>query len=119
MRNRISPIYEPGLSELMTKNIEVGRLSFTSSYEEGFHEVDAIYDSFHGDRIVIETNSEKAAKIVEEVNRPFGVPVYKTDIRSAEMIKYASNAFSAMKISSLMKMEILVKLLVLMKNKWH
>ena len=47
----------------------------------------------------IGTNSEKAAKIVEEVNRPFGVPVYKTDIRSAKMIKYASNAILAMKIS--------------------
>mgnify|MGYP003430435520 FL=1 len=43
MRNGISPIYEPGLSELMRKNIEAGRLSFTSNHEDGFHEADVIY----------------------------------------------------------------------------
>ena len=42
---------------------------------------------------------KKHANIIEEINKPFGVPVYKTDIRSAEMIKYASNAFLATKIS--------------------
>ncbi len=178
MRKGISPIYEPGLSELMKKNIEAGRLTFTCNHEEGFNEADviyiavgtpenedgsanltyvidvattialtakqdtivvtkstvpvgtnnrlqqiinhnklyhihievvsnpeflkegsAIYDSFHADRIVIGANSEEAAKIIEEVNRPFGISVYKTDVRSAEMIKYASNAFLATKIS--------------------
>ena len=69
------------------------------SNPEFLKEGSAIYDAFHGDRIVIGTNSEIAAKVMEEVNRPFGIPVYKTDIRSAEMIKYASNAFLAMKIS--------------------
>ena len=43
MRQGISPIYEPGLEELMIKNMEVGRLSFTSSYEEAFREVEVIY----------------------------------------------------------------------------
>ena len=43
MRHGISPIYEPGLSELMSKNIEAGRLSFSSNHEEGFHEADVIY----------------------------------------------------------------------------
>ena len=36
---------------------------------------------------------------MEEINKPFGIPIFKTDIRSAEMIKYASNAFLATKIS--------------------
>lgn len=178
MKKGISPIYEPNLSELMKKNIEAGRLAFTTNYEEGFNEAQiiyiavgtpenddgsanlhyveqvattialtakqdtivvtkstvpvgtndrlqqiidytklyhisievvsnpeflkegsAIFDSFHGDRIVIGTTSEKAATILEEVNRPFNIPIYKTDIRSAEMIKYASNAFLATKIS--------------------
>lgn len=69
------------------------------SNPEFLKEGSAIFDSFHGDRIVIGANSEKAAAVLEEVNRPFDIPIYKTDIRSAEMIKYASNAFLATKIS--------------------
>ncbi|SEP75922.1 UDPglucose 6-dehydrogenase [Virgibacillus subterraneus] len=178
MNNGISPIYEPGLSELMTKNIEKDRLFFTTDHANGFYNADAVYiavgtpekedgsadmkfvkqvaidiaidvskdtvvvtkstvpvgtndkikeviqanlvnnvridvvsnpeflkegsaieDSFNGDRIVLGSDSEYAANLIEEVNKGFGVPIYKTDIRSAEMIKYASNAFLATKIS--------------------
>ncbi|MGY0691411.1 UDP-glucose dehydrogenase family protein [Virgibacillus sp. FSP13] len=178
MKNGISPIYEPGLSELMTKNIDRNCLFFTTDHREGFQNADIIYiavgtpenedgsanlsfveqvakdiakhakqdtvvvtkstvpvgtnhklkqiintnlvqdvkvemvsnpeflkegsaihDSFHGDRIVIGSDSEKAATLLEEVNKPFGVAIYRTDIRSAEMIKYAANAFLATKIS--------------------
>lgn len=59
----------------------------------------AINDTFNGDRIVIGAENDKAASIIEQVNKPFSVPIFKTDIRSAEMIKYASNAFLATKIS--------------------
>ncbi|MBV7505578.1 UDP-glucose/GDP-mannose dehydrogenase family protein [Bacillus sp. sid0103] len=69
------------------------------SNPEFLREGSAIHDSFHGDRIVIGADSEEAASIIEEINKPFGVKIYKTDIRSAEMIKYASNAFLATKIS--------------------
>lgn len=178
MKNGISPIFEPGLSKLMTKNIEKGRLFFTTNHSTGFTNADVAYiavgtpekedgsadlrfvkrvakdiathvardtvvvtkstvpvgtndkikeviqanlaskvridvvsnpeflkegsaiaDSFNGDRIVVGSDSENAANLIEEVNKGFGVPVYKTDIRSAEMIKYASNAFLATKIS--------------------
>ncbi len=58
-----------------------------------------MHDTFYGDRIIIGTDSEHASKIMEEINKPFGIPIFKTDIRSAEMIKYASNAFLATKIS--------------------
>jgi UDPglucose 6-dehydrogenase len=179
MREGISPIYEPGLDELMKKNIRAGRLYFTTSHQEGIAGADviyiavgtpqkddgsanlqfvkeaakdiaahidkdgviivtkstvpvgtnykikrwiqeslkqdfqfdivsnpeflregsAIYDTFHGDRIVIGAENERAASIIEEINKPFGIPIFKTDIYSAEMIKYASNAFLATKIS--------------------
>lgn len=69
------------------------------SNPEFLREGSAILDTFQGDRIVIGAKSEKAANIVAEVNRPLNIPVYTTDIRSAEMIKYASNAFLATKIS--------------------
>ncbi|AEV21022.1 UDP-glucose 6-dehydrogenase ywqF [Geobacillus thermoleovorans CCB_US3_UF5] len=179
MKQGISPIYEPGLDELMKRNIERGRLHFTTSHEEAFRDAEviyiavgtpqkedgsadlrfveqaardigahierdgvviatkstvpvgtnekirawiqqhlqrpvrfdivsnpeflregsAIYDMFHGDRIVIGAGNERAAAVIEEVNKPFGIPIFKTDIYSAEMIKYASNAFLATRIS--------------------
>lgn len=178
MRKGISPIYEPGLEELMLQNIEENRLYFTTSHQEGFENAEvvyiavgtperedgsanlsyieqvakdiaknaqrdiivvtkstvpvgtnhyikqiisenlnenikievasnpeflregsSVYDTFNGDRIVVGSDSVEAANVIEEINKPFGIPVYKTDIRSAEMIKYASNAFLATKIS--------------------
>ena len=178
MRKGVSPIYEPGLEELMLQNIEENRLFFTTNHEEGFANAEVVYiavgtperedgsanlsyieqvakdiaanvshniivvtkstvpvgtnhyikqlitenlvkdikvevvsnpeflregssvhDTFNGDRIVIGADNEKAANVIEEINKPIGIPVYKTDIRSAEMIKYASNAFLATKIS--------------------
>lgn len=69
------------------------------SNPEFLREGSAIEDTFHGERIVIGSNSERAANVLEEINQPFQLPILKTDIRSAEMIKYASNAFLATKIS--------------------
>lgn len=178
MRRGKSPIYEPGLDTLMLKNIDAGRLKFTTDHSMAFEEVDviyiavgtpenedgtanltyvnqvikqiaqnikkniivvtkstvpvgtnhhiknklkeilpsnieaevvsnpeflregsAVYDIFNGDRIVIGADCEKASAIIRKVNEPFGIPIYETDICSAEMIKYASNAFLATKIS--------------------
>ncbi|MFP3357302.1 UDP-glucose dehydrogenase family protein [Planococcus citreus] len=178
MKQAISPIYEPGLGDLMARNIAAKRLNFTSDPQSGFKEAEVIYiavgtpenedgsanltyieqaakdiadhiendivivvkstvpvgtnhkikqlveaavkgrariavvsnpeflkegsaiqDTFYGDRIVIGSDDEPSARIVEAINEPFGVPVFHTDTRSAEMIKYASNAFLATKIS--------------------
>ncbi|WP_226645999.1 UDP-glucose dehydrogenase family protein [Mesobacillus subterraneus] len=71
----------------------------TVSTPEFLREGNAMYDFFYGDRIIIGTESEEAAKIVEQVFLPLKIPLIKTDTRSAEMIKYASNAFLATKIS--------------------
>ncbi|MFC3886457.1 UDP-glucose dehydrogenase family protein [Bacillus songklensis] len=178
MRDGISPIYEPGLDELIKKNIEAGRLHFTAFAEEAYRHKDIIYiavgtpenedgsanlqyveavasaiaehidqdvivvtkstvpvgtndrikqiieqkkkqnveveivsnpeflregsaihDTFHGDRIVIGAESERAAEKMRKLYEPFGLPIVVTNIRSAEMIKYAANAFLATKIS--------------------
>ena len=69
------------------------------SNPEFLREGSAIHDTFHGDRIVIGADDERAAAVVADIHRPFGIPIFQTDIRSAEMIKYASNAFLATKIS--------------------
>jgi UDPglucose 6-dehydrogenase len=178
MRNGISPIFEPGLDELMTKNIAKNRLRFETDYEIGFADTEvifiavgtpqkedgqaelkyvtavakaiaenvkndvivvtkstvpvgtneyilntikkhlvnpvevkvasnpeflregsAIHDTFHGDRLVIGADDQETADKLESIFTPLGIPVFHTDIKSAEMIKYASNAFLATKIS--------------------
>ncbi|MEH7345101.1 UDP-glucose/GDP-mannose dehydrogenase family protein [Bacillus sp. JJ1532] len=70
-----------------------------TSTPEFLREGTAIHDFFHSDRIVIGANMNEAALLIEQVYAPLQIPIIKTDIRSAEMIKYASNAFLATKIS--------------------
>lgn len=172
------PIYEPGLAEVVLKNIEEGRLSFTTSLTKGMKEAEIIFicvgtpqsdtgaadlsavwavakeigenlndykvivtkstvpvgtnekvkqiinDNLKGkidfdvasnpeflregcsvedmrntDRTVIGTESRKAFEILRKLYEHLGSPIVDADLRSAEMIKYASNAFLATKIS--------------------
>ena len=51
------------------------------------------------DRVVIGTDSEKAVEIMKKLYSPIKAPLIVTDIRSAELIKHASNAFLATKVS--------------------
>lgn len=62
----------------------------------------AIADFMKPDRIIIGTNSEKAREIMRELYAPYirqGNPIYFMDERSAELTKYAANAFLATKIT--------------------
>lgn len=176
LRQGISPIYEPGLEDLLSTNMASGRLHFTTSHQEGLNGAEviilavgtpqrqdgaadlsyleqaakdvsnylteksivvikstvpvgtnnsmkkkiedfcgfsiqmasnpeflrqgsAIQDTLRADRIVIGTESKVVAEKISEMYRPLGVPIFITDTKSAEMIKYASNAFLATKIS--------------------
>ena len=178
LKSGISPIYEPGLEELIRRNQREGRLDFTSSMEEAVskakvifiavgtppkangeanliyvehvsrdiarfmkdyrvivekstvpvhtgewvkrtislhntHKIDfdvvsnpeflregtAISDFMKPDRIVVGVESERAEKILMDLYKPLGCPILITDIKSAEIIKHASNSFLAMKIS--------------------
>jgi UDPglucose 6-dehydrogenase len=81
------------------------------SNPEFLREGSAVFDTFNPDRIVLGGNSQKAVGYMKElyapiVERQFAldkslppVPVLSTDLSSAEMIKYAANAFLATKIS--------------------
>ena len=66
---------------------------------EFLREGQAVRDTLQPDRIVIGSASEKAAKIVQLLYQALNAPCIITDTQSAELIKYASNAFLATKIS--------------------
>ena len=59
----------------------------------------AVHDTLHAARIIIGTESEKAEELLKEIYAPFNLPIVSVNRRSAEMIKYASNDFLALKIS--------------------
>ncbi|TPF15935.1 UDP-glucose dehydrogenase family protein [Priestia megaterium] len=176
MKAGVSPIYEPGLEELMNNNME--RLHFTTDYQSAYKDADVIFigvgtpeksdgsanlsyvynvaeqiavsiekdcvvvvkstvpigtndkienliksqlkhdvnvyvasnpeflsqgtavrDTLHTSRIVIGVEEEAAGETLKEVYKNFDAPIVVTNRKSAEMIKYASNDFLALKIS--------------------
>ncbi|MEW9671323.1 UDP-glucose/GDP-mannose dehydrogenase family protein [Ammoniphilus sp. 3BR4] len=59
----------------------------------------AVRDTLHADRIIIGTESKWAEALLTKLYEPFHLPIVSVNRRSAEMIKYASNDFLALKIS--------------------
>jgi UDPglucose 6-dehydrogenase len=59
----------------------------------------AVHDFMHPDRIIIGAESRQAIDTIVEIYRPLNAPLLMTDINSAELIKHATNAFLATKIS--------------------
>ncbi|MBU5316943.1 UDP-glucose/GDP-mannose dehydrogenase family protein [Clostridium bornimense] len=183
MKKGISPIYEPGLSDLLEKNYANGNLDFTTDYEEAYRKADVVFigvgtpersdgsanldyvfsvcgqiaknitkdclvvvkstvpigtndrveeflrenvenniqvevasnpeflaqgtavkDTLYASRIVIGVESENAKNILMNIYKRFNQPIVVTNRRSAEMIKYASNDFLALKISFINEM---------------
>lgn len=77
-----------------------GSLNFDLvSNPEFLQEGSAVGDRMNPRRIVIGAGSGKAAALLEEFYKPFGSEVMTTDRKTAEMAKYACNAFLATKIS--------------------
>ncbi len=70
-----------------------------ASNPEFLREGTAIHDFMNPDRIVIGVENEKAAQILVSLYSNLNAPILITDIKSAEIIKHASNAFLSMKIS--------------------
>ncbi|CAM4282497.1 UDP-glucose dehydrogenase family protein [Lacicoccus alkaliphilus] len=97
-----------GTNEYIKGLIEENLLSDATisiaSNPEFLRQGSAVYDTFNGDRIVIGSDSPEVLDVLETVNEGFGLPMVRTNLRSAEMIKYASNAFLATKISFINEM---------------
>ena len=70
-----------------------------ASNPEFLREGKAVCDFMHPDRIVIGVESGRAANIMTELYKPLDAPIIITNIETAELIKHASNAFLALKIS--------------------
>ncbi len=178
LKRGVMPIFEPGLAEVVSRNVAAGRLSFTTSYQEALQDAEFVFicvgtpsgvdgeadlqyvrqtaesiaevmdhdliivnkstvpvgtgdwvaeivkeaqpkpipfsvvscpeflregsalrDFMNPDRIVLGSLSQEAADRVAQLHLPLRAPIIVTDLRTAEMIKYASNAFLATKIS--------------------
>src|ERR1700756_2796941 len=82
----------------LRRDIDVAVVSNPEFLREGA----AIHDFKHPDRMVVGTQDERARKVVAEIYRPLSLnqaPVLFTTRRTAELIKYAANAFLATKIT--------------------
>ncbi|MFI2858754.1 UDP-glucose dehydrogenase family protein [Paenibacillus sp. JSM ZJ436] len=74
-------------------NVEV------ASNPEFLSQGSAVRDTLYADRIIIGTESQWAENLLTQIYEPFHIPIVSVNRRSAEMIKYASNDFLALKIS--------------------
>lgn len=87
------------VANILAEHAAVGASFAVVANPEFLREGSAIRDVFQPSRIVLGAEDRAAAARVAELYAPLGAPVVITDPRSAEMIKYASNAFLATKIS--------------------
>jgi len=89
--------FEDDLEKSAKKHAKT-KFEFASS-PEFLKEGTAIEDTLHPDRIVIGSDSEKAQKLLLELHAPISGERLICDMRSAQLVKYASNALLATKIS--------------------
>ena len=97
------------LNDLLRKQIQNADFDVASN-PEFLREGAAITDFMRPDRVVIGVENERAENVLRELYRPINLieaPILSTDLESAELIKYASNAFLATKISFINEMSVL------------
>ena len=77
----------------------LGERAEVASNPEFLREGAAVEDALRPDRIVLGVSGPRGERILRELYAPFDAPLVVTDLRSAELVKHASNAFLALKIS--------------------
>lgn len=87
------------VEKILNKNKPVGAEVAVASCPEFLREGTGISDTVSPDRVVVGSNSQKAIDAILEVHKPLPGKRVVTDLASAEIIKYASNAMLATKIS--------------------
>ena len=86
---------EQFIHDSLVHNVKVEVASNPEFLSQG----NAVKDTLEAKRIIIGTESKKAEEKLMEIYEPFKLPIVSVSRRSAEMIKYASNDFLALKIS--------------------
>jgi UDPglucose 6-dehydrogenase len=93
------------VADVVRENMPAPEIPFwVVSNPEFLREGSAVYDFMNPDRIVLGSTDREAAEGVSELYYPLQAETIITDLRTAEMIKYASNAFLATKISFINEM---------------
>ena len=92
-KNHILPLLEK------TSGKKVGQDIGLAMNPEFLREGVGVKDFFEPDRIVLGYHDKKTLDVLKELYKIFSCPIVETSLSSAEMIKYASNAFLATKIS--------------------
>lgn len=87
------------IEKYIRKNLKNNVRVELASNPEFLSQGTAVNDTLNASRIVIGVESEWAKQILEKIYKPFNQPIIVTNRNSAEMIKYASNDFLALKIS--------------------
>lgn len=87
------------IEALIRTNLKHNVTVHVASNPEFLSQGTAVKDTLHTSRIVIGVENEAAGEVLKEVYKGFDVPIVVTNRKSAEMIKYASNDFLALKIS--------------------
>ncbi|MBU1016849.1 UDP-glucose/GDP-mannose dehydrogenase family protein [Patescibacteria group bacterium] len=86
------------IKQIIADNVHLDKFDVVSN-PEFLREGTAIFDANNVDRVVLGSDSKKALDKIASLYTHLNVPIIKSDFRSAELIKYASNAFLATKIS--------------------
>lgn len=96
---------------IINKSLKDKSIQFdVASVPEFLKEGSAVHDFFNTERVIIGIDSDKAKNILVQLHAPLNTSIQTTDIRSAELIKYAANSFLAMKISFINEMANIAEL---------
>ncbi len=99
IKSTVPPSTNEWLHQYLIKSGVDATLFDIVSNPEFLREGSAVYDSFHPDKIVIGSSSASAIETVKKIYEKLNAPYIETSLTGAELMKYASNAFLATKIS--------------------